>query len=278
MGLFKGYFSWHRKRVNETFRHQLSGRGGRLVIFFNIHAYLAKNNERLGYNKSDGTYRLVGSKTRYFLSPKTAQWSYWNGSAVRGASIGNGYFLDEIQFNNGDLIVDCGAHIGDLKLYFENIGVDVEYIGFEPSLPEFLCLEKNVYPSKVYNIGLWKDKSSLKFFRSSFSADSSFIEPKSYTETSTILVDRLSNIESRHIRLLKLEAEGGEPEVLIGCIEILQNIDYISADLGFERGASEENTFPEVINFLLYNGSNVVKAIAPSGRNTILFMNSRVAG
>jgi len=78
--------------------------------------------------------------------------------------------------------------------------------------------------------------------------------------------------------LLKLEAEGGEPEVLMGCIEILQNIDYISADLGFERGVSEENTFPEVINFLLYNGFNVVKAIAPSGRNTVLFKNSRVTG
>jgi len=33
MRLLKGYFSWHRKRVNEIFRHQLSGRGGRLVIF-----------------------------------------------------------------------------------------------------------------------------------------------------------------------------------------------------------------------------------------------------
>jgi hypothetical protein len=33
MRLLKGYFSWHRKRVNEIFRHQLSGRGKRLVIF-----------------------------------------------------------------------------------------------------------------------------------------------------------------------------------------------------------------------------------------------------
>jgi hypothetical protein len=55
-----------------------------------------------------------------------------------------------------------------------------------------------------------------------------------------------------------------------------KNIDYIAADLGFERGVLEENTFPAFINILLNNGFEVVSAIAPSGRNTILFKNSKL--
>jgi len=241
-----------------------------------MHAYFTGMSERLYYDNIGSIYSLIGENNRYFVSPKTAQWSYWNGSKARGISLGKSYFLDEIKFNNGDLVVDCGAHIGDLKLYFDNVGVEVQYVGFEPSLFEFKCLERNVYPSKVYNIGLWNENGYLDFYTSSFKSDSSFIQPKTYTEISKIRVVSLSKIESRHIKLLKLEAEGGEPEVLMGCKEIFQNIDYIAADLGFERGKSEENTFPDCINMLLDNGFKILKTIAPSGRHTVLFKNSKI--
>lgn len=53
------------------------------------------------------------------------------------------------------------------------------------------------------------------------------------------------------IKLLKLEAEGAEPEVLEGCGDLLQQIEYITADLGPERGVSQESTLVPVVNYLL---------------------------
>jgi len=275
--MIRRYIGWHFKKLKNVFRFDLSGSGRRLELFFNLHSYLVSQSERLKFDKISQTYILTSDVgTRYFVSSKTAKWSYWNGTMARGESMGKGYFLDQVEFNAGDLVVDCGAHIGDLKLYFDTKGLEIEYIGFEPSPKEFLCLKKNVQPSLVYNLGLWNFTGDLKFFVSSQNADSSFIEPKMHSHDIKMKVSRLDELEFRNIKLLKLEAEGGELEVLQGCKNILQNIQYISADLGFERGISEENTLPNVINFLLEDQMfKIISAVAPSGRLTVLFENTK---
>ena len=47
-------------------------------------------------------------------------------------------------------------------------------------------------------------------------------------------LDSIESLKNRNIKLLKLEAEGAELQVLYGCKNILNNIEYISADIGFE--------------------------------------------
>jgi hypothetical protein len=56
-----------------------------------------------------------------------------------------------------------------------------------------------------------------------------------------------------------LEAEGFEPEIISGMENCLENIEYISADLGFERGINQETTAPQVLNFLLNEGFEIIK-------------------
>ena len=63
------------------------------------------------------------------------------------------------------------------------------------------------------------------------------------------------------IKLLKLEAEGAEPEIVQGIGEKLDLIEYISADLGFER--NRESTFAPVTNYLLERNFEVIN-IYPS--------------
>ena len=65
------------------------------------------------------------------------------------------------------------------------------------------------------------------------------------------LVDSL-NIENQ-IKLIKVEAEGQEPEVLEGSLNTLKNIEYIAVDFGFERGLNQENTINSVNNILTKN-------------------------
>ena len=113
-----------------------------------------------------------------------------------------GLFFKKINFKDGDVFVDCGANVGDLKLWFKINSININYVGFEPSPIEFKCLKNNVKPSKVHNVGLWKDNSELKFYISSQGADSSLIEPKKYEKAITINVCRLDSFFDTKIKYL----------------------------------------------------------------------------
>ena len=69
------------------------------------------------------------------------------------------------------------------------------------------------------------------------------------------------------------EAEGAEPEVIRGAGKKLELIEFISADLGFERGARNESTFKEVTNYLLEN--NFVLIEFSDARRCALFRNKK---
>ncbi len=161
--------------------------------------------------------------------------------------------------------------MGDLKLWFENKNISINYYGFEPSPVEFKNLQKNVYPSKVFNIGFWKSNSKIEFYISSNYGDSSFIKPIKYTKKVTIPAKKIEDFITDKVKLLKLEAEGAEPEILYGAGDKLKFIEYISADLGFERGIDKKSTIGPVTNYLLSNNFELV-SIYPR-RTCILFRN-----
>jgi len=212
--------------------------------------------------------------TRYLASERVTATTYWKGLTNRGIGIANSYFLDLIEVKPGDTIVDCGANIGDLELYFRIQGIPVNYIGFEPSPKEFECLSKNISQGRAYNLGLWDSKGSIPFYISIENSDGSFIRPPVYTEIRQIQIARLDSLVTQRIRFLKVEAEGGEPEVIRGCEGILSNIEWISVDVGFERGLKKEHTLVDVSNYLIARNFTLTKFIAPSGRWTALFRNN----
>ncbi len=69
---------------------------------------------------------------------------YKNGVMARSASIGNAYYLPLINFKDGDLVVDCGANVGDLFLYFKQKKILINLIAIEPSPLEYKCLQKKI--------------------------------------------------------------------------------------------------------------------------------------
>ena len=54
--------------------------------------------------------------------------------------------------------------------------------------------------------------------------------------------------------MLKIDAEGHELGVLTGAKDTLKNTDYVCVDMGPEKGENNENTIPEVTNFLISQG------------------------
>ena len=195
---------------------------------------------------------------RFFRFERYGNKAYEYGFADRANRLERAYMLDQIELSDGDVVVDCGANVGDLELYFKIKGVDVEYLGVEPSAEEFSCLERNVVNSRLLNKAFWKSNTELSFYLSNQAADSSIIEPSKYTEVTRIPAVRLDSIGIERIKLLKVEAEGAEPEVLLGSTAILDKIEYITVDASYERGVECESTLPEVVNFLTDRGFETV--------------------
>jgi FkbM family methyltransferase len=208
-----------------------------------------------------------------FFHEAQAYYACKRGFKRRAEILAETYFLNLIDFKPNDVVIDCGANVGELKLCFTERALPVEYIGVEPSPLEFRCLEINVAPSQAINAGLWSSSGELDFFVSSQMADSSLIEPPHYDEIIKVKTRRLDELFAgrERIKLLKLEAEGAEPEVLRGSDGILPRIEYISADVGFERGKDQTSTMAAVTNYLLARGFEVVEIGYP--RLTVLFRN-----
>ncbi|MCF8197022.1 MAG: FkbM family methyltransferase [Polynucleobacter sp.] len=265
MIFFSKYLRHHITILDFIYRKCAVASNATIFCFmFNLRARLKRRDVRFYFNKKENIY-IAKSKNykRYFFEKYQNYNCYIAGIEKRGISLGEAYFLLKIKFRDNDTVIDCGANTGDLKIYFDEKKLKINYIGIEPSPKEYFCLSKNITPSKAINIGLWNVTSNLTLYVSSFNADSSFFEPKAYSHKVTIPAKRLDSFNFQHIRLLKIEAEGAEIEALIGSENLLARIDYISADLGFERGVLEESTLVPVTNFLLKHNFELIDFSSP---------------
>ena len=259
LGIYK-YIYWHIVNINFFIKKITLKTNGNLFCFLlNFNARLKNKDVRFFFIKKDNIYFAKSKNLKKFFFEKNQNYnSYINGIKERGLSLGKEYFLPQIKFNDNDVVIDCGANVGDLKIYFDENELNVEYIGIEPSPKAYYCLVKNVGNSKSYNVGLWHTNGNLDFFVSSENADSSFILPPKYNDKIKIITKRLDSLLDKNIKLLKIEAEGAEAEVLIGCEKLLPKIDYITADLGFERGVERDSTLAPVTNYLLKKNFKLV--------------------
>jgi FkbM family methyltransferase len=259
LGIYK-YICWHIVNINFFIKKITFKTNGNLFCFLlNFNARLKNKDVRFFFIKKDNIYFAESENLKKFFIEKNQNYnSYINGIKERGLNLGKEYFLPEIKFSDNDIVIDCGANVGDLKIYFDEKKLNVEYIGIEPSPKEYYCLLKNIGNSKSYNVGLWHTNGHLDFFVSSENADSSFILPPKYNDKIKIITKRLDSLLDKNIKLLKIEAEGAEVEVLMGCERLLSKIDYISADLGFERGVLKESTLAPVTNFLLQRNFKLI--------------------
>ncbi len=252
---------WIKSLADSAYRELiLRSKPERFCLLFNLlRAKVGRGDVRFEFDRTTGLFVARSNRhARVFRESWIGYNSYRNGVAERGLSLGKSYLLDQITFRDGDVVVDCGANVGDLQIYFTEKNLKVEYIGIEPSPSEYACLKENVKPAQTFNLGLWNEDSNLDFYVSPHNADSSFLKPAEFATKVSIEAKRLDSFIDSHVRLLKVEAEGAEPEVLLGCTKMLDRIDFISADLGFERGPDQESTLPTVTNFLLQHNFELV--------------------
>jgi FkbM family methyltransferase len=150
--------------------------------------------------------------------------------------------------------LDCGANVGEMGIFSRQSGFD--YHAFEPEEREANCCDLNNFggQARTNRVGLWSHDGTLTFYSKPSTGDSSLFEIEDYVEKTEIRVRSLDSIAAEtgldRIAVLKVEAEGAEPEILKGATETLKSTSFVTVDCGFERGLNKESTLVPVLNFM----------------------------
>ncbi len=258
-------------------KHVFSANGAEFVARFNrfnrLHWHLPLS---LAWLPERSAYVVSSDGESIAFARKERVWMYSRGIRVRIEELSRAYFLQHVRLVRGDVILDCGANLGEVSRSARQRGAEV--IAVEPEKAEARCIDYNVPGVRaVLTKALWKEDGYIEFFSKNDSGDSSIFEMERYqskTRVPTTTLDTVLREQGvERLRLLKLEAEGAEPEILEGARESLGRIDYISADLGPERGLRKETTLAPVANRLYAEGFELVDVY--HRRMICLFRNKR---
>ena len=226
--------------------------------FFNFYSLLFSNKTKIQHREKF-FYINENNYTWRFFHKHQGLMAYSQGLIKRGLKLKEEYLIKNIDFNENDEVIDCGANNGDFFLCFNK---KINYTGIEPSKIEYLNLHFNIKNQSLINKALYSNSNSyLDFYISGEYGDSSLIKINVFEEiykVETITLDDIIDKISRNIKLIKIEAEGAEPEVLQGLKKNLSKIEYITIDCGFERGLKKESTLVACVNYLLDNNYELI--------------------
>jgi len=195
--------------------------------------------------------------------------------AQRTKQLSDAYLLKNIELEDNDIIIDIGANNGDFYQCFKK---KIQYYGYEPSPVVFSNLKYNVENQNIFNLGVSNfDGNDIDFYLNDENGDSSILPISDYTKKisiSTTTLDKEIDKIQKKIKLIKLEAEGFEIEILQGLKKYLNHVEYITIDCGFERGIKQESTIAQCSNYLIKRNFEMIDFGVP--RIIALFKNLNI--
>jgi FkbM family methyltransferase len=230
---------------------------GKIYQFlFNLFSLIKKSPNRIYFKEN--YYYNTEIKWRFYHR-KQGLYAYGGGFKKRKYELLSTYLIKNLEFKDDDVVIDIGANNGDFYLCFDK---KIKYYAYEPSPVVFSNLEYNIKNQNLYNLGLSNSEDSkIDFYLKDEFGDSSILPINNYTKKisieTTTLDKEIDKIQQR-IKLIKLEAEGFEPEILQGLKKHLNSVEYITIDCGFERGVKQESTIAECSNYLIKNNFKMI--------------------
>ena len=220
-------------------------------LFYNFKTQITFNNGYYVVKENNNIHWRFKYPSRGFY--------YLNGIKNRGKLLHQQYLIQSINFFENDIIIDVGANIGDFYLNFNK---KINYFAIEASPIVYSILEKNINNQNLINKAVFDtDDKTIPFYLDDENADSSAIKISNYTSKiniKTITLDTLLKKIDNPVKLIKLEAEGAEIEILKGLNQNLHKVAYITIDCGFERGIEKQSTLKECLNYLLKKNFEII--------------------
>ena len=181
------------------------------------------------------------------------------------------YHLNLIKFKEHDVIIDVGAGIGFIRIVIDKFVKNINYICFEPDYENFKCLKINLKFFKnltLYNSGVFNKNGKKLFYQRNNYCDSSFfkeLDLKKNFNSTIVPIVKLDKYLKKHkiIKLLKIDAEGANIEILKSAGIYLSRILFISVDVSIERIGKDTikstDSFLKKNNFILIRNFGVSK-------------------
>jgi FkbM family methyltransferase len=127
----------------------------------------------------------------------------------------------------GDVVIDVGAHWGThTKMYLDAVGDSGQVVAYEPHPMSFECLRRNC-PRALHWPGALGDKvGSAELQMAPDNAGASYLLAEGQgwkVPLSTLDSDLYSWLHQKLLRLIKVDVEGSEVEVLRGASQIIHD-------------------------------------------------------
>ena len=213
----------------------------------------------------DGAQVILETEGQRIVLPAALLWrSYRRGWRARLARLSADFGLgDPFRIGPGDTVIDVGANVGDFARAAATRGAQVLAIDGDPAV--VACLERNTAGLPAVRSAcaiLWNTPSEVVFYRAPGRADSSIFRPPGPVEeafrttaTTLDLVAAAHGIDE--VALLKMDAEGAEPEALEGAADLLARTRSVAIDTGPERNG--ETTTDAVERLLTAAGFRILR-------------------
>ena len=239
-------------------------------ILVNFRNFIKKKNISIGYQNEE--YFLKDNENLWYFKNKYRLLRNIDGLSKRAQYLLDVYQINKINIEDRDLIIDIGANYGEFYNVFNLLlKKNIKYISIEPSIDCYKSIIKSIPKQTHFNFAIFNKNSEKTFYLSEDSADSSLIEPKKFVRKVDVKTKTLNQIIKSDVKLLKVEAEGAEPEILLGLRDVKFIIDYIVVDVSFERGKLEQSTKKRCLTILKSYGYTVKSECKLEKRIILLF-------
>ena len=221
----------------------------------------------LGLDSANVPFVVDSSGKKIFLSSIGRAGLYRRGIAHRLRELVDQYGVSEVLDGGVATFVDVGANIGEFSLALVD-NPQVTYVAFEPDPAAFLALSKNAPTGILVNKAVADYEGESVLYLATSTADSSLHMPTVAVQNKihipvTTLDSALAEAGILEIDVLKVEAEGCEPEVLRGAEKTLHRTSLCVVDAGPERDG--KSTAPECIEILRRAGFELLDLRFPRG-------------
>ena len=169
----------------------------------------------------------------------------------------------------GDVILDCGAHVGNCAIIFSRrVGATGLVIALEPFEEAFALLEERLQRMKLDNVvalnkGLWNQTAQLPVTVLSDTLYSR-IDPERLSDGSegdtvidvTTIDAIVEDLKLKRLDMIKMDIEGAEIEALQGAAKTLQTLKPCLAIASYHQ-RNGQKTFKTVESTLMREGYTV---------------------
>lgn len=170
------------------------------------------------------------------------------------------YQFDSIPFEEGDVVLDIGAHVGLVSMYLAKLHPEISIFSYEPVPSIYDQLEENIKLNDIrnvipYQLAVTADGRDLEMKNGRHSAEASawFTERDDYTyEVKSTTMQKIIEVHALNgVKLLKLDCECAEHEILADNDEWIDLVEYVRGEIHMipplaEAGYTVEGTIERV--------------------------------